>query len=182
MNRYHYPIATLYPDYARVAVGMVATLGPLLALDVAPGIAVVLWALALLFVWFGVRTVLRQASWIELSPETIAVRGPLDRCLAWRQLDKLELAYFAPRRARKDGWLQLTLRGAGSRPIRVDSTLDGFDRILRRAVGVAGTRAVSLDPTTHANLAALGLGLGRGHDETSPEAAASGGDRRAEGL
>jgi hypothetical protein len=179
MDRYHYPITTLYPDYARVAVGMVATLGPLFGLDVAPGIAVVLCAFAVLFAWFGVRTALRQASWVELSPETIALRGPFDRRLAWQQLDRLKLAYFAPRRARKDGWLQLTLRGgARTRPIRVDSTLDGFDRVLQHAVGVAGARAVSLDPTTQANLAALGLG--RGDERSSPVAASSGADRRVQ--
>lgn len=165
MDRYHYPLTTLYPDYARVAVGLLATLGPLLWLDVAPAIAIVLGVLAILFGWFGVRTALRQVSWVELSPETIALRGPVDRRLAWHQLKRLELAYFAPRRARKDGWLHLTLRGAGSRPIRVDSTLDGFDRVLQRAVGAASARSLSLDPTTQANLAALGLGAA---DETPP--------------
>ena len=110
MARYHYPASTLLPDYLRVAFGLAVTAGPLLALDLANVIAVLLGALALLFAWFGVRTVLRQLSWIELSPTGIALCGPIRRRLPWQQIRRLQLAYYAPRRARQDGWLQLTLR------------------------------------------------------------------------
>jgi hypothetical protein len=69
----------------------------------------------------------------------------------------MRLAYYAPRRAQQDGWLQLTLRGRSGPAIRVDSTLDGFDDVLRRATGAAARNELSLDPATQANLAALGL-------------------------
>jgi hypothetical protein len=69
----------------------------------------------------------------------------------------MQLAYYAPRRARQDGWLQLTLRGPSGPAIRVDSTLDGFDDVLRRATGAAARNELPLDPATEANLAALGL-------------------------
>ena len=130
MEHYRYPATTVVPDYLRAAFGLAATAGPLLALDLARVIAVLLSGLALLFAWFGVRTALRQLSWIELSATDIALCGPIPRRLPWQQLQRLQLAYYAPRRARRDGWLQLTLRGRSGPAIRVD-----FDpgRLRRRA-------------------------------------------------
>jgi hypothetical protein len=160
MDRYRYPTTTLVPDYLRVVVGLAATGGPLVALDLAGVVTGLLSGLALLFGWFGVRTVLRQLSWVELSSRDIALRGPIERRLVWEQLERLKLAYYAPRRARQEGWLQLTLGAASGPPIRLDSTLSGFDEILRRAVGVARLKQLPLDPTTQANLVALGLAAG----------------------
>jgi hypothetical protein len=174
MSTHQYPISTLTSDYLRVAVGMALTVGPLLLLDLAPAIAWLLSVLAVLFVWFGVRTAVRHLSAIELSPQAIAIRGPLGGRLAWDELERMKLAYYAPRgrisarrRDRPDarherdegqrGWLQLTLHGSRGRPIRVESTLDGFDQVMRRALAAVGRRQLSLDPTTMANLAALGL-------------------------
>jgi hypothetical protein len=157
MEQYRYPATTLVPDYLRVAFGLVITAGPLVALDLARGVAVLLAGLALLFLWFGVRTALRQFSWVELSGAEIALCGPIRRRLSWRDVRRMQLAYYAPRRARQDGWLQLTLRGPSGPAIRVDSTLDGFDDVLRRATGAAARNELPLDPATEANLAALGL-------------------------
>jgi hypothetical protein len=158
MSHHHYPASALYPDYLRVAFGLTLTAGPLLLLELATVPAWLLGALALVFGWFGLRTGMRQLSSIELSPEALAVHGPLQRRLAWRQLERLKLAYYAPRRARDGGWLQLTLRAAEGRSIRMESSLDGFDQVLRRAVDAASANGLELDPTTEANLAALGLG------------------------
>ncbi len=136
MEHYRYPATTLAPDYLRVAFGLAATAGPLVALDLARGVAAVLSGLALLFAWFGVRTALRQLSWIELSATDIALCGPIRRRLPWQQIRSLQLAYYAPRRARRDGWLQLSLRGRSGAAIRVD-----FDpRRVRRAVAAGGRR------------------------------------------
>jgi hypothetical protein len=157
MERYSYPTTSLVPDYLRVAFGLAVSAGPLMALDLAPSVAVLLSGLALLFAWFGVRTALRQLSWLELSTADIALCGPIRRRLRWQDVRRLQLAYYAPRRARQDGWLQLTLRGRRGPTIRVDSTLDGFDHVLRRAMGAATHNQLPLDPATQANLAALGL-------------------------
>ena len=172
MTTHRYPIAVLYPDYLRVALGLGLTAGPLLLLDLAPPVAWLLAGVALLFVWFGLRTGLRQLSWVELSPQAIAIRGPFGRQLSWDHLAGMKLAYYAPRGARgrrrneergdrdQPGWLQLTLRGVRGRPIRVDSTLEDFDLVLRRAMATAERKDLELDPTTLANLTALGLGRG----------------------
>jgi hypothetical protein len=177
MSRHHYPIGTLASDYLRVALGLALTLGPLLLLELAAPIAWLLAALALLFLWFGLRTGLRQLSVVELSAPSIAVRGPFGRQLAWDELAHMKLAYYAPRgwggprrrdhqhaRGEPDegrrGWLQLTLQGARDRPIRVESTLEGFDQVLRRAIAAATRKGLELDPATTANLGALGLDRG----------------------
>ena len=175
MSRHHYPIGALSSDYMRVGVGLALTLGPLLLLELAAPIAWLLAALAVLFFWFGLRTGLRQLSAVELSPHAVAIRGPFGRQLAWDELTHMKLAYYAPRSwgsarrrdrhlergderdGRQRGWLQLTLQGTRGRPIRIESTLESFDQVLRRALAAAARRQLELDPTTTANLSALGL-------------------------
>jgi hypothetical protein len=152
-----YPIAALYADYLRAASGLALTAGPLLLLDLAQVVAALLGALALLFAWFAMRTGLRQLSRVELSGNAIALCGPVSRRLAWNDLDRMKLAYYAPRRSRDDGWMQLTLRGTDGCAIQLDSTLAGFDQVVGQASRAATANALSLDPATHANLAALGL-------------------------
>ena len=136
----------------------------------------------MLFAWFGVRTGLRQLSGVELSQAEIALSGPIRRRLPWHELRRLKLAYYAPRRARQDGWLQLTLRGAAGSPIRVDSTLDGFEEVLRRASAAATANHLSLDPTTEANLAALGIAADGGEAAPGPPLRRSPADGRLPGT
>lgn len=164
----------MYGDYARAAFGLAATAGPLLLLAPAPALAWVLAALAALFAWFGLRTALRHGSRFELSEEGIARRGPIERRLAWDDLRRVKLAYYAPQRNRKDGWLQLTLRGRGG-PIRVDSTLDGFDLVAGKAAAVATARELPLDDATAANLAAIGFAAPRPADADAATGAPSSG-------
>jgi hypothetical protein len=159
-----YPLAVLYADYLRAAFGLVLTAGPLLLLDVAQVLALPLGALGLLFAWFGLRTGLRHFSRVELSGNAIALCGPMSRRVAWNHLAGMKLAYYAPRRSRDDGWMQLTLRGADGCAIQLDSTLAGFDQVLGQASRAARAKALPLDAATHANLAALGLDAPGGPD------------------
>lgn len=152
-----YSAASLYPDYLRALFGLALTVGPLLLLDLAGVVAMLLAGLGLLFAWFGTRTIVRHLSWVELSGDAIALRGPAPRRLSWCDLERVKLAYYAPRRSREGGWLQLTLSGTGGRPIRLDSTLCGFEQVLGEASRVARAKDLPLDAATHANLAALGL-------------------------
>lgn len=163
-----YPTATLYADYLRAAFGLALTLGPLLLLDVAAVVVALLAVLGLLFAWFGMRTVSRHLSRVEVSQNAIALRGPVTRHLAWGDLERMKLAYYAPRRSRDDGWLQLTLRGADGCSIRLDSTLAGFDQVLGQASRAARAKALPMDAATHANLAALGLNAAGDRDDALP--------------
>jgi hypothetical protein len=159
-----YPLAALYADYLRAAFGLALTVGPLLLLDVAQAMAALLGVLGLLFAWFGMRTVVRHLSRVELSGNAIALCGPVTRRLAWNDLEHIKLAYYAPRRSREGGWMQLTLRGSEGCAIRLDSTLAGFDRVLGEASRAAIAKALSMDAATRANLAALGLSSARATD------------------
>jgi hypothetical protein len=152
-----YPVAKLYGDYIRAGVGLALTAGPLLLLDLTRGVALLLALLGLLFVWFGARTVLRHLSRVELSGNAVALRGPIARRVAWADLARLKLAYYAPRRAHDQGWLQLTLRSTDGAAIQLDSTLAGFDEVLDQASRAARAKGLPLDPATQANFAALGL-------------------------
>jgi hypothetical protein len=49
--------------------------------------------------------------------------------------------------------------GAGRARVKLDSRIDGFDRLVRRAAKVADARGVALDDATAANLQALGIRL-----------------------
>ena len=175
-----YPLGALYADYLRAGCGLALTTGPLLLLDLADGVAVVLGALGALFAWFALRTALRHLSRVELSGSAIALHGPLARRLAWDDLQRIRLAYYAPRRSRDEGWMQLTLHGSDGRAIRLDSTLAGFDRVLGQANRAARAKALSMDAATHANLAALGLAGAGGPDPA--EAVSSSAPERAAGA
>ena len=68
----------------------------------------------------------------------------------------MKLSYFSTKRDRKEGWMQLDLKAAHGR-IRVDSTLDDFPLIARRAVEAANARGVPLPDATRGNLTGLGI-------------------------
>jgi hypothetical protein len=162
-----YPITALYRDYLRAAFGLALTAGTLLLLDPAGVVAALLGLLGLLFAWFGARTVMRHLSRVELSGNAIALRGPVTRRLVWDELERMKLAYYAPRRSRDDGWMQLTLRGSNGATIRLDSTLAGFNQVLGQASRAARANSLYLDAATHANLAALGLSAAAGQDQSA---------------
>jgi hypothetical protein len=167
VTRHRYPLQALFGDYARAGFGLALCLAPLLLIDLAGPMVALFAALSALFAWFGLRTGLRQMSWIELSPEAIEQCGPQPRRLDWPELETVRLAYYAPRRQRDQGWLQLSLRGHGRSAIRVDSTIEGFDEVLRRTQAVVDAKGIELDPTTAGNFAALGL-AGEGRETAQP--------------
>lgn len=171
VTRHRYPLQALLGDYARAGFGLALCLAPLLLIDLASPMVVLFAALSALFAWFGLRTGLRQMSWIELSAEAIEQCGPQPRRLGWPELETVRLAYYAPRRQRDQGWLQLSLRGQGRSAIRVDSTIEDFHEVLRRTQAVVDARGIELDPTTAGNFAALGL-AGEEHKTAAPVHAA----------
>lgn len=167
MSVHRYPRRTLAADYVRAAAGLVLTAGPLVAVPPGAVAGPILGVLATLFAAFGARTALRQASRIELEDDRLALIGPWRRSIDWRELTGLRLRYFATRRDRSAGWMQLTLTAPDSR-LRIDSTLEGFPAIARRAARAAQERRIALTPATVDNLRAFGVTLdrsGRGPEE-----------------
>ena len=156
-SRHRYPPRAVLLDYLYAGLGLLFTLGPLgLAASGGPA-AWVLGVLAALFAVYGVRTVLRHRTWLGVSAEGITVHGFLRRHLPWEALTRCTLGYYSTRRSRDRGWMQLTLK-AGRRSLRIESQIEGFDRIVRRAARAASARGIDLDKTTRENLRALGIG------------------------
>jgi hypothetical protein len=156
---FHYPLSSLYADYAGSAIGLASSLGPLVLVRPAATVAWLLAAAGALFlVYFG-RTVRRQLTHIEMDEAGIRASGPLGAVIRWENLRSLRLDYYSTRRDREEGWMQLRLRDA-RRTIRIDSEIDGFADIVRGAASAARRRGADIDEATRANLALLGIGPG----------------------
>src|SRR5262249_44197910 len=111
--------------------------------------AAVLTGAAALFLCFGLRTALRQATRVELSEAVLRASGPLATSIVWSELDRIKLAYYSIRRDRGGGWMQLELRAG---------RIGGFPVLVERAARAAAARGLALDAATAANLRSLGIG------------------------
>lgn len=155
-SRHVYPPSAMVGDYVRAAAGLVPA-GLLLAtVPVSTAAGIVLGGFAAIFAAFGARTALRHGTRIEMTEIELRAEGPRPSVIRWAELDRLRLAYYSTRRDRRSGWMQLDLAAGGTR-LRVDSRLDGFDQVVRRAAVVAMARGLELNEATAANLEALGI-------------------------
>jgi len=159
---HRYPLSSLAADYGRAAAGLAFTGLPLLAVQAAPPVAWVLGLLAVLFAAYAVRTGLRHRTVIVLDQDGIRAVGPLAAAVRWDALASLRVSYYATRRERRNGrgWMQLKVKGGGGRSLAVDSTIAGFEAIVRRSAGAARSNGVRLDPATAVNLQSLGVDPG----------------------
>jgi hypothetical protein len=158
LTRHAYPAKAMVGDYLRAAAGLVPCV--ILLLSVSPFSigGIVLSGLAAIFGAFTVRTVLRHGTRIEVDGDGVRSVGAWPRAIPWSELDRVKLGYYSTRRDRRDGWMQLAL-GAGTTRIKMDSRIDGFDDLVRRAAMVAAERNVELSSATVSNLQALGIRL-----------------------
>ncbi len=163
-STYRYPVASLVPDGLRALAGLAFTGVPLATLPVASWFGMVLAAGAVLFGVFGVLTALRARTEVRVDDDGIET-SPGRRCrVRWSGLRIVKLRYFAVRRERertrgaggRRGWMQLVLKG-DDRVMRIDSRLDGFDDVLRRAASASAAAGLHLDPVTRANFDAAGV-------------------------
>lgn len=158
-SRHRYPLRAVLLDYLYSGLGLLFTLGPLGAAGPVGPAAWFLGALAALFAFYGVRTVLRHRTCLRVSEAGITVDGVWRRRLPWEQLTRLTLGYYSTRRKRDSGWMQLTLK-AGRRTLRLESQIEGFEQIAGRAARAAAARGIAFDHTTAENLRALGIAAG----------------------
>jgi hypothetical protein len=155
---YRYPLNRILADYFLGGSGAVMS-GALVALAPTSGFVLILFGgLTGLFLLFTIRTAIRQRLRIAADADGIRLTGGWVRSLRWDEVEAVTLRYFSTRRNRKGGWMTLTLRGRGRR-VSVDSHLDGFEALARRAAEVASARHLALDPATHSNFASLDLAL-----------------------
>ena len=157
-TRHLYPASAMVGDYLRAAAGLLPS-GAIIATEPLGAVAAtVVGGFAAIFAVFGLRTVLRHGTSLEMTDTELCARGVQRRTIAWAELDRMKLAYYSTRRDRKSGWMQLEL-GAGGARVCLDSRIAGFDRLVRRAAAVAAVRGIALNEATVANLEALGVGL-----------------------
>jgi hypothetical protein len=158
MTVYTYPVRELIPDYARAAAGLLITVAPLPWLLDSPIAFTVAAVLTLAFAAYGLMTVARQLTRIDLDPGGIHRTGFRAMSLPWAALKGLELRYYSVRRDKQRGWMQLRLQGPDGRLV-LDSTLDGFAEVAKRAFAAARANGLPLGEPTLANLRALGPDL-----------------------
>jgi hypothetical protein len=156
MTRYRYPPRALAGDYLRAVLGLGITGGPALLLQTATPVTVILAGLSALFGFFGLRTALRQFTVVEMSDEAISVMAKSCKRLAWHDVRELRLDHYSTRRDGRDGWMQMKITGPRIR-IRIESTLDGFDRLAARAACLATAHHVSMSDDTRGNFGAMGI-------------------------
>jgi hypothetical protein len=157
-SKHCYPVRALAGDYIRTSIGLFLTAGPLILLDVVDALKVVLFLLLIVFLIFGFRTIIRQATTVMLCDKGIRTAGRFasEKLIAWREMRYLKLKYFSTRRDQEAGWMQLRLGGDGVQ-LSLDSAIDGFEEIVAQATGFAGVAGLSLETTTMENLNAMGL-------------------------
>jgi hypothetical protein len=154
--RIGYPAAAMASDYLRAAAGLGPTLFILATVSLGDVTTAVLGGLAAIFGAFAVRTALRHGTSLEMDEAGVRATGLSRAVIPWAEFDRVKLAYYSTRRDRKSGWMQLQL-GAGRARLSLDSRLDGFEQLARRAALVAAERGLMLSDATAANLQALGI-------------------------
>ena len=163
MMVYRYPLKVIVGDYFRAALGLVCTLVPLVAAGGHLLATAIFAGLAALFAVFAARTAVRQATRVVLTEgglerSAISTFGIGRVTVPWERIADVKLRYFSTRRDRERGWMQLAVRSGDGR-ITLESTLEGFDVIARRAAAAAEANGVAMTDATVDNLAALGVGV-----------------------
>ena len=163
MTYYAYPTSAMIGDYLRAAAGFVPTAAMLATLPLGSIATVVVGSFAGLFAGFGIRTIIRHRTRLEVTGSALRATGLRRASIVWGELDGMNLAYYSTRRDRREGWMQLALRSGRSR-IRLDSRITGFTELVEISARAAEARGLSLNAATAANLAALGVRSGaEGH-------------------
>ncbi|MEE8500898.1 MAG: hypothetical protein V3S27_10035 [Kiloniellales bacterium] len=161
MTVYRYPANSLVGDYVRSLAGLGVGLGVLASTPLSSIIVIVFGGLTGLFLVFGARTVQRHILKVAITGEEICSTGFVTRVMPWNALERLNLSYYGTRRQRthesnSGGFMQLTLRGGGT-TVRLESSIDGFEQIARRAAKAVRDNGVSLDPASAGNLLDIGI-------------------------
>src|SRR6516165_10864203 len=156
MSHYAYPTSAMLGDYLRSAAGFVPATTILVTLPLGVFTTSILAGFVALFAGFGIRTMIRHRTRIEITESALRISGLRRTSIVWGQLDRMRLAYYSTRRDRRDGWMQLELRSGRSR-VRLDSRITGFTELVEISARAAEGRGLALTAATLANLAALGV-------------------------
>jgi len=166
VTTHRYDRGAIMGDFLRGGFGLLLTGGSVLFMPMVAWLAVAFTGFAVLFGVYLFRTWLRSASVIEVDESGIRATGPFGREVRWDALDRMELRYFATRRDKEGGWMQLRLHG-GHAQISAESSLDGFEAVATRAATAAERNRLALSDITRENLRALGVGAGAAGETAS---------------
>ena len=89
-------------DYIRAGAGALICFAPLLLIEVVSVLIYILLAIGTVFTVFGLRTLLKHMSSVELSANGIRILGPRARAIAWWWKTSLK-GPAGPRRCWRDG-------------------------------------------------------------------------------
>jgi len=151
---HRYPPRSLSTDYYRASGGVAVTLLPLLVIRPDWPVALIFVLVAALCGYFLYRTIERHRLVIGMDDEGIFARGFNSVDIRWTDMSRFHLNYYTLRRDRTNGWMELVLR-AGDKTIKVDSRLEDFVTVVRRAHSAARQNRLPMTPITQANLMAL---------------------------
>ena len=169
MTEHRYPLSATASDWLVSGGGLALTVPPLVMLDLP---VVTVWILGLMglgFALHGIGVVRRQRIRVVIDEDGLSFSPPRRR-IAWNEIERFGLSYFSTRRDGARGWMELRVAGPAA-ALRVDSRLERFDELVRRAWSAASRCGVKPDPTTRANLEALGMATEEpdtGHRPSAP--------------
>lgn len=135
---------------------MILSAVPLLLPNLNSVLQVVFGTTFLLFSFYGFTTVRRHFTKIQITDQGLSLRSLGETSVKWPEISGLNVAYFSTNRDGSNGWMQLSLSGNRHR-IKIDSRLEGFQKIARLAVNSTRANHLTLDPITIDNLIALGI-------------------------
>ncbi|MFQ5994481.1 MAG: hypothetical protein ACE5K1_05255 [Acidiferrobacterales bacterium] len=161
--KYRYPFEHLAGDYLRAVIGFTLMLAVVLFASLPQIVILIFAALAAVFLGFGIQTALRHHTQISVTDEDISA-APRGVRLRWSELTAVELDYYSTTKDKRDGWMQLTLRSR-QKKLQIDSRIEGFEDISRRAGTAALNNGLTLNPTSVANFATFGIGASAGPNE-----------------
>src|SRR5260370_26179858 len=96
-TRHVYPATAMVGDYLRAAAGLVPT-GVVFATEpVGTVAATLLGSFAAVFGIFGLRTVLRHGTSLEMTGTGLRAYGAWRRTIPWAELDHMNLTYYSTR-------------------------------------------------------------------------------------
>lgn len=151
MTEHRYPRIVILRDLLRAVIGLISTSAPVIFLALNPWLAVVLLSFSSLFVYFGLWTLVKSRMKIVVDKQKIALVSPWKCGIDWCELDGLRLNFYRSGDRIEHGWMQLVLK-KGSRKIKVDSRLLGFEIVAREAERASRDNALDLDDTTLENM------------------------------
>ena len=158
MTERRYPPCAMVRDYVTAGIGLALSLPPMVVLDLPAVTFGIFGLMSLCFAAHGLGAVRRRRLRVEAGEDGLSFRPPR-RSIAWNEITRFRLAWFSTRRDGARGWMELKVTSRNA-TLRVDSRLDRFPDLVGHVWRAVARQGMEPDPTTRANLEALGMTVG----------------------